>query len=233
MQTVVLILLVSLSWTPAAMAKQSKTESCASAASEVIAYRLAAGEQIPSERDWNAAAPVSFCSDWQDEHPDPERATEVRLVWSTDTLYVRFVARYRELYTYPPSNMRVDRLWERDVAEVFIQPTSTMPHRYKEFEISPNGNWIDLDIAPGTGEDLHCPLTATASVDARQKLWIGKLSIPMQCLTSHFDPQSIWRVNFFRVEGREPQRFYSAWHPTHTPKPNFHVPEVFGVLRFQ
>jgi len=42
----------------------------------------------------------------------------------------------------------------------------------------------------------------------------------------------VWRVNFFRVEGATEPRFYSAWRPTNTPKPNFHVPEAFGALVF-
>jgi len=28
-------------------------------------------------------------------------------------------------------------------------------------------------------------------------------------------------------------RFYSAWSPTMTPTPNFHVPEAFGHLVFR
>jgi alpha-galactosidase len=59
------------------------------------------------------------------------------------------------------------------------------------------------------------------------------LAFPMQALTKRFDPSAEWRVNFFRVEGVAEPRFYSSWQPTHTPQPNFHVPEAFGVLRFQ
>jgi len=39
-------------------------------------------------------------------------------------------------------------------------------------------------------------------------------------------------VNFYRVEGAAEPRFYSAWQPTGTPAPNFHVPEAFGELVF-
>jgi hypothetical protein len=40
-----------------------------------------------------------------------------------------------------------------------------------------------------------------------------------------------WRVNLFRCVGTGNER-YLAWQPTHTPEPNFHVPEVFGWLTF-
>jgi hypothetical protein len=55
----------------------------------------------------------------------------------------------------------------------------------------------------------------------------------MKSLTEYFDPASVWRVNFFRVEGPTEPRFYSSWLPTNTPQPNFHIPERFGHLRFE
>ena len=51
-------------------------------------------------------------------------------------------------------------------------------------------------------------------------------------VTPSFAPAAVWRVNFYRVEGQQEPRFYSAWQPTNTPHPNFHVPEAFGRLRF-
>jgi len=48
-----------------------------------------------------------------------------------------------------------------------------------------------------------------------------------------FDPVKAWRVNFYRVEGPAEPRFYSAWQPTKTPVPNFHVPDSFGKLVFK
>jgi hypothetical protein len=54
----------------------------------------------------------------------------------------------------------------------------------------------------------------------------------MKCLVVRFDPATKWKVNFYRVEGASEPRFYSAWRPTRTPVPNFHVPEAFGELIF-
>jgi alpha-galactosidase len=54
----------------------------------------------------------------------------------------------------------------------------------------------------------------------------------MKRLVARFDAAATWRVNFYRVEGADEPRFYSAWRPTMTPVPNFHVPEAFGELVF-
>jgi alpha-galactosidase len=69
-------------------------------------------------------------------------------------------------------------------------------------------------------------------VDESRREWTAQLAIPISAITEQFDPAQLWRVNFFRCEGIDPQRFYGAWQPTGTPRPNFHVPGVFGTLRF-
>jgi alpha-galactosidase len=184
--------------------------------------------------EWQRAVPVVFSSDWRGENPDPARQTEVRILWSGQTLYLRFECRYRELYVFEDSdpNGRRDHLWERDVAEAFLQPDPSRPQYYREFEVSPNGTWIDLDISPEGPADLKSGLQRSVAVNQDLHTWTAELSIPMRALTWQFDPSKLWRANFYRVEGSTEPRAYLAWLPTRTPKPNFHVPKAFGVLRF-
>ena len=70
-------------------------------------------------------------------------------------------------------------------------------------------------------------------IDEPENIWTAELALPMDMLVNVFDQSAEWRANFFRVEGATEPRFYSSWRPTHTPQPNFHVPEAFGTLRFQ
>jgi hypothetical protein len=186
--------------------------------------------ELPQQDAWDQATPVAFCSDWRGDNADPQRETEARLLWSPDHLYVRLSCRYREIYVYDGANSRRDQLWLRDVAELFVQRQSDELRHYREFEISPNGNWLDLDINAGQKSDLMCDLKSRATCTAEH--WTAELAIPMDSLTAEFSPHEIWRLNLFRIEGQEPNRYYSAWRPTGTPKPNFHVPERFGELIF-
>jgi alpha-galactosidase len=116
--------------------------------------------------------------------------------------------------------------------ETFIQPDPSREFYYREFEVSPNGMWIDLDIFPGGLADLKSGLKRSVYLDEKSHTWAAELAIPMKSLTPEFDPKSVWRVNFYRVEGRTEPRTYLAWLPTNTPQPNFHVPSAFGYLRF-
>lgn len=203
---------------------------------QVIALKLdkpLKNEALPSPSAWEKAQPVVYCSDWRGEHPDPQRETQVRLLWSHEFLFIRFLCRYREIYVYEDCNSRRDKLWLRDVAEIFIRPSGNDLRHYREFEISPNGDWLDLDIAPGEKSILYCDLRSRVFVDSDAYVWSADLAIPISCLTAAFNPDDVWSFNLFRIEGREPDRFYSAWQPTYTLQPNFHVPEVFGELHFK
>jgi alpha-galactosidase len=171
-------------------------------------------------------------------------------------LYLRFACHYRELFVFEDSdaNGRRDHLWDRDVAEAFLQPNPSRPRHYKEFEVSPNGFWIDLEIGPNvsqkasqeTGQEsgpdiavggagprnLQSGMTRSVWINAERRIWEAEMAIPMRALTASFDPAAVWRANFFRVEGVREPRFYSAWRATRTPQPNFHVPKAFGSLQF-
>ena len=190
---------------------------------------------FPAQSSWGRAAPVRFNADWQGRNAGAGRETEVRILWTPEILFLRFQARYRTITVFSDSeaNGRRDQLWDRDVAEAFLQPDRSNLRRYKEFEVSPNGFWIDLDIAPGEKHDLKSGLRRRVIVNEAKKTWTAELAIPMKCLDARFDPAIAWHVNFYRVEGAKEPRFYSAWRPTGTPVPNFHVPEAFGELVFE
>jgi alpha-galactosidase len=216
---------------------QEKLQPCSSGTETVVAVRAAHELLLDAQHPspvWQTASPVKFCADWQGLHPDPERQTVVRLLWTPQTLYLRFECRYRDLFVFEDSDVsgRRDHLWDRDVAEAFLQPDPSRPPYYREFEVSPNGMWIDLDIFPEGLRDLKSGLTRSVWLDRERRIWTAELAIPMKALTAHFDPVQVWRANFYRVEGPQEPRFYSAWRATGTPQPNFHVPAAFGRLQF-
>ena len=200
--------------------------------------RTADSDGFPLPSAWDAAPAQTFCADWQGQNSDPRRETGIQLLWTHDNLYLRFQCHYRELTVFPDSEPsgRRDHLWDRDVAEVFLQPDPSRPMHYLEFEVSPIGQWIALAIdrttVPHKLSDLESGLRRRVALNEQQKLWTAALVIPMSSLVNRFDPNEVWRVNFFRVEGKAEPRFYSAWNPTKTLEPNFHVPEAFGGLIF-
>jgi hypothetical protein len=70
------------------MIESEKTQSTPT----VFAARLADkpdGDGFPSSSAWHQAPMVQFDHDWRGENEDPQRATEVRLLWAPETLYIQ------------------------------------------------------------------------------------------------------------------------------------------------
>ena len=217
---------------------QDKLQSCSSATDTISAAQITRELSLDPRHpaaEWAGAESVTFCSDWQGKNADPARQTSVRVLWTPQTLYLRFECSYRELFLFDDSepNGRRDQLWDRDVVEAFLQPDPSRPRHYRELEVAPNGMWVDLDIFPEGRRDLHSGMTRSVWLDRNAHAWVAELAIPMKALATHFDPTAEWRVNFFRVEGPREPRFYSAWRATGTLQPNFHVPDAFGKMRFR
>jgi hypothetical protein len=188
--------------------------------------------------DWESAQAVPITRYWSGEDAPAGRHAEARLLWSNEALYVRFVANQTErLVTSatPQTDTKTIGLWDRDACEIFIAPDPNRPECYFEFEAAPTGEWIDLGIhvLPDRREtdwEFHSGMTTTARVE-NDRVVIA-MRIPWSASIPKPQAGERRRVNLFRCVGSDPTRGYLAWQPTLTPQPNFHVPEVFGWLRF-
>jgi hypothetical protein len=187
--------------------------------------------------EWSRARPIEITRKWTGETAPETRHAEARIIWTAEYLLARFVCRQHEPLTVnsePQVHQKTLGLWHRDVCEIFVAPDANAPRRYFEFEASPLGEWVDLAIN-FTGEvretdfEFHSGMTAAANMGADQ------ITVAMQIPWSNSLPRpakgDVWRVNLFRCVGTGDDR-YLAWQPTCAPEPNFHVPEVFGQLRF-
>ena len=162
----------------------------------------------------------------------PRLRTSVRAGLRGTDLCVRFDGRDDGVVaTY---TRRDDPLWLEDVFEVFLTPQEP-PHLYYEFEVNPLGALFDARVeSPKLRRESmrvetawDCPgLEGRAT--RRADRWSATLRIPLRPLCGDSIPTR-WRANFFRVDRGTTDEF-SAWSPTLTEPPEFHLPERFGIL---
>jgi hypothetical protein len=195
----------------------------------------------PSDFDhqiWQECQPVRIEHYWSGEPAMSSRHAEAAVCWSDEALHVRFVGKQQEpliVSENPVKNAKTLGLWDRDVCEIFLAPDPAAPWRYFEFEAAPTGEWIDLGIVVRpegreTDWDFASGFTTAAKLEG-ERLLVG-MRIPWSEALPKPSAGDVWRVNVFRCVGPEAPERYLAWLPTRTPEPNFHVPEVFGVLQF-
>ncbi len=171
----------------------------------------------------------------------PAIKTEIRGFWTDTDLYLLFRCPYTVLNLFLPADNSKDRvgLWDRDVVEMFLGDDWTHIRHYREFEIAPTGDRIDLAIDLDreiSDHDWQSGWQTLARIDENQKIWYAAAKIPLSAVSNKpVQAGTKWRANLYRIEGlgKDPQRHFLCWQPTcvQNRDPN-HVPEHFGTLIF-
>jgi hypothetical protein len=195
----------------------------------------------PAAPFWNGVTGLTAANDrWGT--PIPGHQTEIRSRWTRRNLYLLFVCHYQQLNPKPnPSTAtETNHLWEWDVTEAFIGSDLQNITRYKEFEISPQGEWVDLDIDRGHPETQggwlwNSGFQVKTRIAADQRIWYGEMRIPFDRIDTRTPREGLeFRANFYRIQGppKDPARLNTrlvlSWQPTY--KASNHAPESFGRL---
>jgi hypothetical protein len=197
---------------------------------------LQAADTDPDSAFWRGA-PAIFLENDSQGNPVAGFRTEVRSRWTPNNLYFLFLCPYTEqnLKPEPKTDVETNQLWNWDVAEAFIGSDFEHIRRYKEFEVSPRGEWVDLDInldAPRheDGWTWNSGFQAAGRIDPGRKIWYAFMRIPYASIDSRPAAEgNVLRINFFLSEGPRSNRKALTWQPTH--QRTFHVPEAFGTLK--
>ena len=164
--------------------------------------------------------------------------TEIRSRWTTEHLYLLYSCPYTELNLKPDpiTSGETPRLWNWDVAEAFIGSDYERIGSYKEFQVSPQGEWVDLAIDRDNpkgqeGARWNSGYSVVARIDAPARVWYGMMRIPFRAIDSR--PPQIGRelrIGLFRISGVNLKQHHT-WRPTRAA--TFHVPQAFGTLRLR
>lgn len=191
------------------------------------------------DKSWEKAKNVLIDKYWSGENAPLGRHFKTKLLWSDAALYVRFEANQTEpLIVSEKANLtsKTKGLWDRDVCEIFLAPNRKEFRKYFEFEIAPNGEWIDLGIYQKPDEritdwDYDSGMQSATRVEKNRVVMAIKVEWKAFGATAP-NAGDVWLGNLFRAVGKDSARGYLAWQPTRTKEPSFHVPERFGKFEF-
>ncbi len=192
----------------------------------------------PASPFWLAANPTYAEVDTHG-HPLPEYRTEIRTRWTRDSIYFLYICPYKRLYLKPSPDAvhETNELWNWDVAELFIGSDFNDIKRYKEFEVSPQNEWVDLDIDLNKphhedGWSWNSGFEHSTRVDNQKHVWYMAMKIPFVSIDTRPPARgNTFRVNLFRTEGPPSDLKEIVWQPVMGD--SFHVPERFGLLRLK
>jgi hypothetical protein len=192
----------------------------------------------PASPYWKSVEPIAGAVDPFGQPATSNRFT-FRTQWTENNLYFLFECPYDELNLKqnPTQSEETNKLWEWDVVEVFIGADFDNIHRYRELQVSPQGEWVDLDIdrnapKPEGGWRWNSGMKTKARIDRANRTWYGEMKVPMSSINAQrAAPGSEFRINVYRLAGTAPKRIQVMWTPTRVR--SHHTPEKFGriVLR--
>jgi hypothetical protein len=189
-----------------------------------------------SNSSWENAPNLRLEYSTRDGSAVPSSGTLVRVLYSNDSLYLRYDAPYTELTQFEPARLNSERvgLWDRDVVEVFIGTDPQNEKLYYEFEVAPTNEKLDLVITPDIPQvekrlEWNSGWESFVKVDSDKKVWTTVMRIPLHALSPEpAKPGTKWRINFYRID--RANRAFLASNPTLTG--SFHTPARFGTLEF-
>jgi len=190
----------------------------------------------PTSSFWQGASRIYARVD-EEGHDVAGLRSEIRSRWTKDNIYFLFICPYEHLYVKPnpDGHNETYELWNWNVAEVFIGTDFRDIKRYKEFEVSPQNEWIDLDINLHSehhedGWKWNSGFEHAAQIDKTRHAWYVAMKIPFASLNVHAPaPGMKFRVNFYRTDGGGPASKEIMWQAVRSK--TFHTPERFGLLK--
>ena len=212
-------------------------------ASFSVPYVAQAGElnTDPHSSTWSRASSAWIERDCTHQLDYPGLKTEVRGFWTDSDLYLLFISPYTELNLWLPADNSKDRLklWDRDVVEFFLGDDWANINVYREFEIAPTGDWVDLAIDRNRNSydaTWNSGWQHQGRIDEKNHVWYAAARVPLRSVSEkQVKVGTKWRANLYRIDGlgADAQRHFMCWQPTCVVNcdPN-HVPEHFGTLIF-
>lgn len=189
-------------------------------------------------QNWRQAENVSLSKYWSGDTAPTERWASARLLWTDAALFVRFDCQQHEPFVInhdPQIEFEAEKLWERDVCELFLAPDQDKPQNYFEFEVAPTGEWLDFAILHRDGRretDTSYNSGIKTATQISENAYGVIFRVEWQAFGKKPRMGDQWLGNLFRCVGSGASRGYLAWQPTLTDVPNFHVPQFFGVFKF-
>jgi hypothetical protein len=171
--------------------------------------------------------------------------TIAKLLWDDEYLYASYYCHDKHIAAEVVEHR--GPVSRDDSVEIFLSPNPAKLRNYYGFEMNVIGttlNHLRADWYTGPrywdpeGVQLRTSLPeGRVKQDAPEDdHWILEIAIPLKTFekdAAHTPPHEgdVWRLNLNRAGGKTNAQ-YSTWSPVTTPKPNFHVPEQFGEVRF-
>jgi hypothetical protein len=210
-------------------------------------------QSIKIDGDWNKQRWQNInaveITNYMGQIPGFQPVVKAKMMYDDKNLYVIFHVRDR--YVRCVTNCINGPVWEDSCVEFFFSPDSNLPERYFNLEtncggtplmhynIIPRKVFKELSIEDIEKIEIAHSLPQIVDPEIEEPVtWTIEYRIPTDILRKYSDitqPKQgiVWGGNFYNIADKTSNPHYITWSVVDNNIPDFHLPQFFGVLKFQ
>ncbi len=183
-------------------------------------------------------------------HKEPEfrPITHAKMMYDSENVYVIFRVQDRNIRSITTEIN--GPVWKDSAVEFFFSPNTEFPLNFFNLEVNCGGTpLLEYNPNPRTGPkpdsvdikkiEIGHSLPKIVDPEISGPLtWTIEYRIPLSMLENYSKisrPKKgiSWKANFYKIAEITSNPHYGTWSPIKHPKPHFHMPLYFGILKFQ
>lgn len=183
-------------------------------------------------------------------HPDHFPRTAFKIAYTRDAVHIIFQVADR--YVRAMATGHQQSVCADSCVEFFFSPEPDATIGYFNLEINCGGTVLFHFHPKGTREEIETiPKQACDRIVSAHTLpcivdpeietpitWSLSCAIPMDLLKGYAPvhrpaPGVRWRANVYKCADKTSHPHWLTWSPVDFPRPNFHLPDFFGILEFE
>lgn len=179
--------------------------------------------------------------------PPFEPVVSAKMMYDKENLYLIYKVEDRHVRI---QNTKFNSSVSSDACvEFFFSPDKDWPMRYFNIEINAggtalmayqiDGKRINAKEADFSVVELAHTLPKKLDQEISEPVtWFLEFKLPLSLLGKYGNftqPQRgvKWKANFYKTSSKSTNPHYLTWSVVHNPKPQFHLPQYFGILIFR
>lgn len=197
---------------------------------------------------WQKIKPVEIVN-YMGSIPGFQPTAKAKMMYDQENLYVIF--QVKDCFIRCVTKDINGPVWEDSCVEFFFSPDNHFPERYFNLEINCGGTpLMHYNTLPGNQFKIIDP-DEISKIEIAHSLpqiidpeiiypvtWTVEYRIPVGMLNKYSpvtypEPGIEWRANFYKIAENNSNPHYMSWSPVQHDQPDFHLPQFFGMLKFQ
>jgi hypothetical protein len=211
--------------------------------------------QMSIDADWLKPewddANLILINNYMGEIPEFNHKVQAKMMYSASIECLYLIFRIEDKYVRCQVDTINGPVWHDSCVEFFFAPDNNKPLQYFNLEMNcagiplmhynfkPREDAFNLDQTDIGKVEIATSMPVIGNQEETGPItWTLECRIPISILRKYSPitnpgPGVTWRANFYKIAHMSSHPHYITWSTVISEKPDFHLPEYFGILKFK